>query len=112
MMILGDDTAALVDEDPPLDTERLDLVFEDTRIDQDPASDTEFGILVDKTGRDHTDTIFLVPDLNSVTGIRANTAAGDDYGLVLVGNVGNNLALSLIPKKSTNDDSTDSLSFM
>ena len=48
----------------------------------------------------------LVSDLDSVSGIRTHTAAGDDYGFILKSDMGNNLALPLIPKKSTNDDCT------
>ncbi|MCK7508013.1 MAG: hypothetical protein MZV70_30800 [Desulfobacterales bacterium] len=79
-------------------------MFQDPGIDEHTAPNTEFRLLIDKTGRNHADTIFMVSDLNSVSGIRTYTAAGDDYGFVLIGNMGNNLALALIPKKSTNDD--------
>ena len=105
-MIFGDNSAALVNKDPAFDTKRINFMFQDTGIDKDPAADTEFRILIHKTGRNHADTIFLVSDLNSVSGIRTYTAAGDDYGFILKGDMGNNLALAFIPKKSTNDDRT------
>ena len=105
-MLFSDYPAAPVNENPAFDTQRLDLIFQDTGIDEDTAANAEFGVLIHKTGRHHADTIFLSPDLNSVTGIRTHTAAGDDYGFVFKSDMGNNLALSLIPKKSTNDDCT------
>jgi hypothetical protein len=105
-MIFGDNPAPPVDEDPAFDTQRIDFVFQDTGIYEDTAPDTEFRVLIDKTGRNHADTIFAISDLDSVSGIRTHTAAGDDRGFVFKGNMGNNLALPLIPKKSTNDDCT------
>jgi hypothetical protein len=47
-----------------------------------------------------------------VSGVRTYTAAGDDCGFVLIGDMGNNFALPLIPKKSTNDDYTAHICFM
>ena len=103
-MIFGDDPTALVNKYPAFDTQHFDFMFQDAGIDKHAAADTEFRVLIHKTGRDHADTIFAVSDLNSVSGIRTHTAAGDDYGFILKSDMGNNLTLSLIPKKSTNDD--------
>ena len=111
-MILGDDPAALVDKNPASDTQHLDFLLQDSGIDEDAAADTEFCILIDKTRRNHADTIFLGSNLDSVSGIRTYTAAGDDYGFILIGNMGNNLALPFIPKKSTNDDCAAHCCFM
>jgi hypothetical protein len=105
-MIFSDNPTTPVNENPAFDTQRLDFMFQDTGIDKNTTADAEFRVLIDKTGRYHADTIFLGPDLDSVSGIRTHTAAGDDYGFVLKSNMGNNLALPLIPKKSTNDDCT------
>jgi hypothetical protein len=105
-MILGNDTATLVDKNPALCTKHLDFLLEDTGINEHATADAEFSFLVYETGRDHANAIFVVTDLDSVSGIRTHTAAGDDYGFILIGNMGNNFALTLIPKKSTNDDCT------
>ncbi len=111
-MVLGDNTTTLVDKDPAFDTQCLDLVLEDSGIDQYPAADTEFCFFIDKTGRHHPDTIFMVADLNRVPGIRAYTTAGDDDRFIRMRDVGNDLALPLISKKSTYDNSTAHWSIM
>ncbi len=110
-MILGDNTAALIDKDPALDSQCLDLVLEDTRVDKNPAADTEFRFFIDKTGRHHPDTVFMVADLNRVPGVRTDTTAGDDNRFIRMSDVGNNLALPLISKKSTYDNSSSSLEY-
>jgi hypothetical protein len=111
-MIFCNNPAALVHKDPAFDTQRVNFEFQDPGINEYAASNTEFRILIDKTGRNHSDAIFTVSDLDSVSCIRTHTAAGDDCGFILEGNVGNDLALALIPKKSTNDDSAAHISFM
>ena len=111
-MILGDNTTALVDKDPAFDSQRLDLVLENSRIDENTAADAEFGLFIDKTGWDHADTIFMVANLNRVPGVRAYTTTGDDDRFIRMCDVGNNLALSLISKKSTYDNSTAHWSIM
>jgi len=105
-MILGDDTAALVHKDPAPDTELLDLFFKDFRVDEHAAPDTEFCLRIHKTGGNHPDTVFLVPDLDRVAGIGTDTTAGDDNGFICMSDVGNNLALPFIPEKSAYDNST------
>ena len=111
-MIFSDDPTAPVNKDPAFDTQCIDFVFQNAWIDKDATPDTKFCVLINKTGRYHTDTVFFGTDLDSVSGIRTHTAAGDDYGFVLKSDMGNNLTLPLIPKKSTNDDLYSSLSFM
>ena len=105
-MILGDNTTALIDKDPALDPQSLDLMLEDSWIDKHPAADTEFCFFIDKTRRHHADTIFMVADLNRVPGIGAYTTAGDDDRFISICDVGNNLTLPLIPKKPTYDNCT------
>jgi len=105
-MIFGDDTAPLVNEDPAFDVQHIHFVLQHAGINKDAAANAELCFLIDKTGRDHPDSIFFGPDLNSVAGIGANPTPGDDYRLVLMGDMGNNLALAFISKKSTYDDCT------
>jgi hypothetical protein len=103
-MVLGDNAAPLVNKDPPPDIEALYLLFEDSGVNENPAPDTEFRVFVHKTGRDHPDPVFLLADFHGVAGIRTDTATGNDDGFILEGNVGNDLSLSLITKKTTNDN--------
>src|SRR5208283_1536323 len=105
-VVLGDDSAAPVHKDPAPDTQCLNLVLEDPWVNEDPASDTEFGFFINKTGRHHPDAVFMVPDLHRVPGIGADTATGDDYWFIRKCDMGNNLALPLIPKKATYDNCT------
>jgi len=48
----------------------------------------------------------MVADLHRVPGIGADTATGDDYWFIRKSDMGNNLALPLIPKKATYDNCT------
>ena len=54
----------------------------------------------------------MVAYLNRVPGIGADTTAGDDDRFIRMCDVGNNLALPLIPKKSTYDNCTAHWSIM
>src|SRR5208283_1897878 len=102
-MVLSDDTTALIYKDTTFNTQRFNLVLEDSWINQDPASDTEFSFFIDETRRYHPYTIFMISDLHRVSSIRADTAAGDDNRFIRMSDVGYNLALPLIPKKATYD---------
>ncbi len=103
-MIFGDDTAASVYKDPSSHTQCFNLMLEDSGIDKYPATNTKFGFFIDKPGGHHPYTIFMVPHLHGVPGIRADTAAGDDDRFICISDVGNDLALPLIPKKATYDN--------
>jgi hypothetical protein len=54
----------------------------------------------------------MIPDLNRMAGVGAYTAAGDDDGFIRMRDMGNDLALSLIPKKSTYDNCTAHFKFI
>ena len=105
-MIFCNNTTTFVNKNAAFYTQLINFVFQDPGVNKNPTADTEFCIFIHKTRGDHTDTIFLITDLNSVSGIRTYTTAGDDYRFILKSDMGNNLALPFIPKKSTNDNCT------
>ena len=90
-MIFSDNTTAFIDENPAPDTEHFNFMLENTGINKNAASDTEFCFFIHKTRRNHADTISLVSDHNGMSGIRTYTAAGDNYGFILVGNMATTL---------------------
>ena len=106
------DRTALVDENTALYADRLDLLFQHVRVDQDPRTDKEACIREDKPGGKHPDAVFLLFDLNGVARVRSDTAAGYYCRFIFMGNMGDDLALSLIPKKSTDYDSAAHSSIM
>ena len=105
-MILFDDTTSSINEDSSKNLNLSHLTEEDAGVNEDTGSDAEIGIRINKAGRNHPHTILFLPYQNGMTGIWTDTTTGYNGRVILMSDMGNNLAFSLITKKATNDDCT------